>query len=327
MKNVLLIGSGSRIENNFIPAFKCLTEVYSLAGVYSRKPENIRRISEAYSIPPVLDLKEVDWDSIQLVVISITTKNVGQVLRQIATYAPKLSLLIDTPVLSRFDPRAIGVLRSFRSVRVAEDFASFPQYELMRKAVHSGLIGRPREVCMFHSGYKYHAVALARSIFGGDKPYMVRTKRYGSIFQIRDLRFKGGRRALISEPYFKGAGYIIIDGEKGAIQDFASPLNGGKPTYHLVRREEGGALVGFSLMDPSGKEHCSYAPPYLTLLRGMEIPNNSEFNLLKTCGLIEVIRSFEEDNINRCCLLSDGLHDGLKLSIADRLGLWISFLK
>jgi Predicted dehydrogenases and related proteins len=154
MHNVAIIGSGRRVQQNFLPALSCLRSHFNLLGIFSRTYNNARFVAKKWGCEAFETFECIPLHDISVVAISITSQSVPEILRKLEAYPKKLTVVLDTPALASF--RDLNVLRRVSQshrVLVAEDFMNFPQFHLMRKALESGLIGKVQSINMRQSGY------------------------------------------------------------------------------------------------------------------------------------------------------------------------------
>ncbi|PXW99127.1 Gfo/Idh/MocA family oxidoreductase [Mycolicibacterium moriokaense] len=304
MKRALVIGSGYRVRNAFLPALSCLG--IRVVGVYSRSVENARRAGEPYGIPAVEDVSSLRPGDVDVVLVSVTVSNNVEVMQQIAHLAPGAALVMDTPGISRpTDLWYLPLYRRWAQVRVAEDFMNMPQYRLVNKVIGDGHLGDITSVSMDHMGYQYHALALIRSWLGMRTPRSARGHR--SAQGAVDVRYRfDGVVAGVREPYRQGEGSFTVTGTRGSIA--GHPM--GHPVDATIRLEriENGELAGFRV---PGLD-TEIMVPRLKRVRDLGLEDPSEFNVLRVDGLCEVVSSlWEPDPVNAQYRLEDAMADRL----------------
>jgi hypothetical protein len=288
-RRVLLVGSGRRVRNNWLPALALLDDRTELLGLWSRTPAHAEAAAAPWSTPTVPHIKSVLADA-DTVMVSVATHAVGPILEQLRPEAGRLRLVLDTPVFG--DPRHLSdlrLLRQFKQVLVAEDYAQYPQWVLLRRAVAAGLIGRAEHVQLDHSGFRYHGLALIRSVFGYPFAQRLRRRRGGGT-TLLDFAFGGGRTGTITEPYDRQRGSTVVTGTEGVIASGRGRLpesvagRAGRGPVHVIEpvgRDT--APDGFAL----GPHRVDL--PDLPALLDADVPDRSLFNALKTCGLVRVL--------------------------------------
>ncbi|MBL7856252.1 MAG: Gfo/Idh/MocA family oxidoreductase [Cyclobacteriaceae bacterium] len=319
MNKVLLIGSGRRIQKNFIPAIACLPELFEVAGIYSRTLAHAKQLAEEKNFPLIENLSVVDFKTIDIVAISITTSAVPGILRILQSVASKLTVIVDTPVFEKSTHFfSLHLFRKFKKVMVAEDYMNFPAFELIRNAVADGAIGKVRCVSLFHNAYLHHGTALIRSFAGFRGVFFSQSIRHCRYGKLTRYYLQGGLRGIVAEPYSPLEGRLIISGASGIITDFNYELTKGNvEQLQLQPIVSDGLLMGYEIK--SVNYNRSYYPPYLNKLRSLDISDKSDFNLLKTCGLIRIFESIDKPNSNTAYTLVEGVYDSLISRIARKL--------
>jgi hypothetical protein len=291
-RTVLLVGAGRRVRNNWLPAIDRLDSRVELAGLWSRTRASAEAAAGPWSAPVVDQLSDV-LGSVDTVMVSVATPAVSGILEQLLPEASRLRLVLDTPVFG--DPRhlvALRLLRRFKQVLVAEDYAQYPQWVLTRQAIAAGLIGEPRHVRLDHSGFRYHGLALIRSVFGYPFARRMRRRRDGAFTRL-DFMFGAGRAGTILEPYEAARGTTVVTGSDGVIA--AGPgtplVNPGRLPVHTIEP------VG----RPTAPEAFDLGPhtialPELPALLEADVPDRTVFNALKTCGLLRILEGLWSDN-------------------------------
>lgn len=284
-----MVGSGRRIRNNFLPALDHLSSRLDVVGLWSPTRDHAEAAARPWGVEVAPSIERL-LPSVDTVVVSVATPAVRGVLEALSPAAGRLILVVDTPVFGdiRHLP-AVALLRRFAKVLVAEDYARYPQWELLRIAVADGLVGEVRRVELDHSGYRYHGLALIRSVFG--YPFARRLRRRTVSGQLHmEFGFDAGRSGCIVEPYDQRRGTTVVRGTDGVV--VAGDPSGAEPPpdiaadlpVHVLRAVgPASAPTGFAL------GHHRTALPALPSLLAAEVPDPGVFNALKTCGLLAVL--------------------------------------
>lgn len=311
MQRLAIIGSGYRIQNNFLPALGLLADRFTVVACYSPTKDHVDRVAQAFNIPPVYRFEDLDLATIDVVAISIRLDQVASVLRQLIDRGYRGDLVIDTPVFDRFDRfRHTSLLRQFRQVVVTEDFMHFPQFELMRQACRSGLIGQIQAINLHGGGYEYHGLALLRSFLNFAHAQSGQTLGLGGGQRLYRYRFAGGIHGTMIEPYSR-SGDLTIVGTKGTLTTgLAWPTDN---LYRLERVYEGHpeTLVRFRILGSDGPTAHSLELPQLPQVRAAALTDASEFNGLKTIGLARIFESLlpDQENLHRSYGYLEALYD------------------
>lgn len=323
-KRAIIVGAGRRVQNNFLPAFRCLSNLFELRGIHSRTPERLRQVASQWRVPALSSLAGADLSSVDLVAISVPTAENEAVLRQLLPHARHLRILIDTPIAwnAQEMERTGPLLEQFASVSVAEDYMNFPAFSLVRDAVRQGVVGRPKSLSLFNIGYLYHGLALIRSFEGFTPATGSWRQTLGSHATIVGYQFQSGFTATVIGPYRRHdcGGGLLLEGANGIITeasiDAHSGLTGGA-TYVLDAVRPRGKLTGYRLSGPNFE--IAVDLQHIQMMRDMNFEDKSEINLVRGCGLIEVIRSiFHERNINRSYGYKNAFYDSIVSQRADK---------
>jgi hypothetical protein len=303
MQRLAIIGSGHRIQNNFLPALELLADRFTVVACYSPTPAHVDRVAQAFNITPVYRFEDLDLATLDVVAISIRLDQVASVLRQLLDRGYRGDLVIDTPVFDGFDRfRHTGLLRPFRQVAVTEDFMHFPQFELMRQACRSGLIGTIQAVNLHGGGYEYHGLALLRSFLNFAHAQRGKTLDIGGGQRLYRYHFANGVMGTMIEPYSR-SGDLIIVGTKGVLTTgLAWPTDKLHRLERVYKDEPNTSektLVQFNILGPDGAISHSLELPQLPQVRAAALSDRSEFNGLKTIGLAHIFESLlSRDNTN-----------------------------
>jgi hypothetical protein len=303
-KRLLMVGAGRRVQNNFLPALRCLEDSFEVVGVHSRTAERLRQVTARWDVPAVESLSDVDFSNIDVVAISVPTSQNAVVLNQLLPHASRLHVVIDTPIAWNFAEYAASgpLLKQFAQVTVTEDYMNFPTFALLRKAVQDGIVGRPLNMTLYNTGYLYHGLALIRSFVGFGPVLQSSRQALGSYGVITDYRLHDDFKATVVGPYRQHTtGGLVFEGEEGVISEFPADqrfYGGNKPLFMLKPVMEAGQLVKCAITG-NGRDY-EMDLPNLRAMRNMDFSDKSDLNLLWGCGLIEVFRSVHQDrNLNR----------------------------
>jgi hypothetical protein len=322
---VAVVGAGRRVRQNFLPAAAALGDGIEVVGIASRGHRSAEELGDAWGIPAVKGVAAFDWDDVDAVVVSVATSQVPNVLRQLEPYGEALDLVLDTPPFAGpADVRWARLFKGFRRTLIAEDFMRFPQFDLLRAAVDAGAVGEPRRVVLRRTGFLYHGMALARSFFGFREVRSFRTRpgaRTG-----RDVRYvlHGGGVADVETPYEPESGAVIVVGSDGTLRaggDTADDeaVSAPGPVAAIAEIERDGAVTGFALETRVGR--FEHVPRALAALRAMDLEDDREFNLAKTCGTASVLRQLESSGPGPYGP-ADAIYDTVVSSLAARLPAW-----
>jgi hypothetical protein len=291
---VFLIGSGGRIKNNFLPAFSYLGEQFDLAGLYSPTANNRRAVCEHWNINEFDSLDANALKDADVVVISIITHHVPKVLEKISEACRGKILVIDTPVFASLkDFRAIKYLHRFSKVFVAEDYIHYPQFRLMRKVLKQGKLGTFQKATLSKIGYQYHGLALARSFADLKRPLKLTREHLGNEVHTT-MTFSDNGSISLTEPYQRLGGWIDIQGSNGNLVYDPSAKYSGSAEFNLSQYIDKNGNMIFALNGEPFADEDQPAP--YAFLKGLAIEDTSDFNTLKTCGLIDVLKKIHHED-------------------------------
>jgi hypothetical protein len=315
-----LIGTGRRGQGNFLPALSCLRDRFAVAWVHSRTAERLRKVASAWNVEPLVQLDDITLAGVEAVAVSVPTDQNIPVLKVLEPHAERLTVIIDTPVTQSVrDALACArLLAKFKSVIVAEDDMNFPEFELARRAVASGLIGRVSHVILNGLGYRHHGMALLRSFADFAPVRSTRRRGLGGEATAIDYHFRGGLTGCVVGPYRRDSGDFRIEGESGIIVGTAGGQVADTPdgfTHVMQFNRVDGLLTSVSLASHE------IALPEIAALLGLPFADKSEINLRRSFGLMQVLRSLHEDNLNRRYGFRNALYDSLMSRAADKIPL------
>lgn len=244
-KNVFIIGSGNRVQKTILPALVCLRSVYTISAVYSRHKKTLRLPGTGLTIRNQTDINTVNFPKIDIIIVAITPQEVKNVLRLLSKFSvSRCVLFLDTPVLSVSDFLATRFFRLFKAVYVSEDYQSMLSFEAVARFIREGHIGRLRYVYLFHSGYKYHALATLKKIASCNSVSFMRRVYINQEISNLEVKLANGVRATVIEPRDYSIGRFLVVGEQGAIADY--PLSG-MGTIHIAYRYTNGVFSGLDV--------------------------------------------------------------------------------
>ncbi len=322
---VLIIGSGYRVKNSFLPALRLLDSDVEVLGVHSRNIANARAAGEPFGIGAVENLDSLRPGDVDAVMVSVTPTSNLAVLRATAHLAPGAALVMDTPAAVRWgDLRQLALYRRWRTVRVAEDFMNLPQFRLVGKVIESGVIGDVVRIRLESMGYRYHALALLRSWLGFPlvRSSRCRWSRGGAVDIV--YRFPGGVTGDVIEPFTGADGPFEVVGTRGSITGHSmGHAVSGADDGRLERLEDETGLCGFRVVGVGAETNAiKTSVPSLVPLRAMGLEDDSEFNLLRVDALRQIIVSlWSPDPLNSAYRLQDAMADGL-VSVTSRALPW-----
>lgn len=298
MQRVLLIGSGRRIQNNFVPALSCLKADFKIVGIHSKTPEHYQAVAQKFQITPIESIDDRILAQTDVVVISVPRYIWPSILLKLEKHAQRLTVIIDTPL----NIPCINLLKKFKKIIITEDYFNFPQFELLREFCTVETIGNIKAVNLHHNGYRYHGTSLIRSFFDFKQALSITSKIHGSSVDLF-LRFPNHATASMLEPY-TGEGTIEISGEKASVSNDVKNSN----AEYILKPIYTEAFITAFEINGNGKtarKELSYLPE---LIKQGATDN---FQIQKMHGLITVFQSILKDNIYSKYNFYQALYDTL----------------
>src|SRR3989344_3868488 len=284
-KNILLIGSGRRAQSVILPALYCLKDSFDLTAIYSRSIKNLSMCNDSWKLTTINDLGKIDFTKLDLIIIAVTLDAVPEILQKLSSYPVEhITLMIDTPVLPHNKLGAIKYFSSFKKVLISEDSIALPQYVLAKRLINEGRIGHLRHIYLWHSGYKFHALASIKYLTGARYVKSIRSKRLGNGMFEKTIKLSNGAIAHIFEPRDYNVGRFLIIGESGTIADYSLA---GKNSYQIDCIDKNNIYGGLILNNVSQPEDL-LGKIYLNNIPSDLIERNLRTSL-KIRGLLSLI--------------------------------------
>ena len=292
-KNVLLVGSGNRVKSTVLPALYCLRNEFDLMGVLSRTKKDLSQWYKNIPLSTDTDFNKFDVSNADIIFISVSTKNVGSVLRKLNNWdVSKATLVLETPVIHPKDIKAIKLLRKYKKVVVAEDFLYLRMYVEAKRLIDSGVIGNLKYIHLLHCGVLHHTMALVKFLSDSNTIIFTQMIARGVSEELR-IRCGNGVTASLIGPRDYDIGKYLIVGDQGTIADY--PISKENHVFISVQRTPQNGYAGISidgkLLDPTGEEELfqKNLPNYR--LVGVKINEPLWMNQMKIHSLMKILRS------------------------------------
>ncbi len=243
-RRVLVIGAGQRVQTDVLPALAALGERFFVNGVFARTARTLELGGDEHLVLPLDRLTADDLAACDLIYVAVSKGGVPKVLRRLAPLDRSgIDLVIDTPVMLFKHLGQLDLLRGFRNAWVAEDCSTLPWVDLLRQPAAREALGDLRAVTCDRSAWRYHGLALLKTLFGGAA---IRTgrRRAAPGGERVELGFAGGGRGTIVEPRDYAAGRFVITGTRATASDAPAPGSGELPLELVV---QDGACRGLRL--------------------------------------------------------------------------------
>lgn len=251
-RRLLVIGSGKRVCEAALPVFDRASDLFELAGVFSRTPKRIKSEGHEHLVRGLDTLSPAELASIDLVYMVVSKAAVPAVLRQlVALGCAECDLLIETPVMLFRHLGHLGLLSSFRNAWVSEDTSTLPCFDPLHQLEGSGALGELRAARFDRSAYAYHGVAMAKAALRCERVVSARQQQLGPGERQRTflLEQPGGARktATILDPRDYTKGRMSFEFASGVVSDHEDR---GQPAAARLEAElDAGRVTGFRLGD------------------------------------------------------------------------------
>lgn len=327
VQRVVVLGAGQRVRDTILPALAALPGRFVIDGVFARSEKTIEARGVAYQTESFDNLTATRLEGVDLVYLCVAKHAVPLVLRRLQECGPdRIQLLIETPVLLFKQLGSLSLLDAFAGVHVSEDTSSLPWVETLAEARAAGLFGPPRQLLFDRSAWRYHGLAMTRTLLDcatirrasrrRDSAQALRVKLHmlsgavGEIIEPRD--YTSGHWLLQSAP---AGGSVRAVGDDVLVTDAADPLQGALQLQTVI---DGRRCRGFRIGDVT----TGLEPAESDLLGPVAAADTATFltDRLKGVGLMRMLCSLHAGNGGYALEL--GLDDMLVDYLLEKFGCW-----
>jgi len=318
-KNVLIIGSGNRVQKTILPALCCLPNIFTVVGIYSRTEKTLVFPDGKTKMKTITDTGKIDFRYIDVIIVAVTTENVPDVIHSLARHRVNhIVLFLDTPVLYMKHIYTARLFSLFKKVYVTEDYIAMSITNVVKRIIQAGSIGKLKQIYLFHGGYKYHALAFLRRIVSERYISTMIRKRVSSAISKIHIRFPGGTCATIFEPKDYTVGRLLIVGEKGFISDY--PLSG-EHAINITYTFKNGFYSGMNVSGGVVEKHRISNPFYWRIIKNLS--DEPLINCIKIEGFIRLFESLADQTLQYVYSYEDGIYDGAASAMLDAYGFFV----
>jgi len=168
---VAFIGGGHRVETNYAPALKALSDDVEVCGVVTRSSEGADRVSKNTGWSAGTDLHALlGGEKPDFLIAAVPPGEVDALYLGLVDL--NIPLLLETPACwnERTGRRTLQKCdQNNFLVGVAEQFPFLPEFQLWRELISLGLIGRVSLVVNNFAVFDYHGISLLRSFLGFER--------------------------------------------------------------------------------------------------------------------------------------------------------------
>jgi hypothetical protein len=332
VQRVVVLGAGQRVRDTILPALAALPDHYVVDGVFARSEKTIEARGVPYQTESFDNLTAARLDGVALVDLCVAKHAVPLVLRRLQACDPqRLSLMIETPVLLFKQLGALSLLDAFAAVHVSEDTSTLPWVETLAAARSAGLLGPPQRIVFAGSAWRYHGLAMTRTLLQSETIRSASRRREGPDAARVTLNMASGAVAEIIEPRDYKTGHWLlhnapagtpaasITGAAGEddvlVTDAAQPSNGALQLQLVL---DGRRCRGFRI----GDVITELEPAESTLLGPVDGDATPTFltDRLKAVGLMRLLCDMHAGRGGYPLEL--GLDDMLVDYLLEKLGRW-----
>lgn len=201
---VVIVGAGNRVIKDVLPTIESLSGTLQIKGIFARHIFTIFGGKKPYDVRPLTELSTQFLSDVRFIYIAVPREVLSEVISALPPPHPEAELIIETPAI--FSHRTLSLLKRYKRVHIAEDSVFLPWLPLLK-----GI--SLRYVQCLQSVYRYHGIALLKTLSGGPV-------RYG--FRIGNtLWFKtGSLAATVIEPRDYTKGRLLFDGKEIKLEHF-----------------------------------------------------------------------------------------------------------
>lgn len=318
--NIVIIGSGNRVQNTILPALFVLKKSFRIKDIYSRSIKILKAQGDNKKHKTKIDIENIDFKDVDILIISISPSSVPKVLETLPKkHLSKIVLFVDTPVLEVGDIGSAKYFKQFKKVLVLEDYISMSHFNRISKLINSRALGGLKKIYLFHSGFRYHAIAILKKLTG--QKYIRKIKKIivgGGVNEIR-ISFWNGMGCVILEPRNYLVGRFLVVFDHGTISDYDL---GGQNSIVLNYLKSNGLGCGYEM---KGLVNYKYSFFDKKIPREVykKFRDNSLTNFMKIDALVVMIGNYNKRDYNYC--YDESLYDNMLTTVLDKFGIVYDF--
>lgn len=318
MQRIAIIGSGRRVQETVLPAIEACGTSAKLVDIYSRTRKDVR-LSDGRTATTRTDLEDFDFDGIDVLIVAVTTKAVREVLELLKKKGGRqvTVLIVDTPPLRFSELWRKRLFSGYRSVGVGEDWARLSPVVAARRVISEGRIGELRSILMFHSGYRYHALAVLKVLSGVRSIKSIRFRRFSRNCGDWDVRLGRNIIGRVIEPRDYANGRLLIVGSTGVISDYSFG-HCENNSYYI----EYPAAIGWYQPVKIGGHILARdeIDDNMRTFHNRPLANSTRINLLKIGAYARILADTSLGKEAVAYPLGDGIYDYFAATIAEEYG-------
>lgn len=318
---VLIVGAGWRVQTDVLPALERLADAYEIAGVFARAGGVItsQLRGASYATRPLDSLTAADLAPGTLVYLAVSKSAVPKVLAQLTRHDVRdVDLLLETPGLLPRDLHHAAALDAFHASWAAEDCTTLPWLATVRAAAAHYQLGALREVVCDRSAYRYHGVALLKTLLDDRALRTARRTRGPGKVTRDELQFAGGGAGVLIEPRDYATGSIALRFDGGDIAD--GPTDGLRLEPMLGRGAGGPVCVGFRIGEVTTAIDIDDSALIGELAPGRTV--TAAMDTMKRAGLARLLRAVHGGGAAAAYPIAQAIDDSALGAVLARVGRW-----
>ena len=296
--NVLIIGKGIRVKKTLLIS---LQKKFNNIYLYSKNQKEAAIFCENNDIKHLSNLKKID-DSIKFIFIATPSLHYSTILREIKNLNKK-TIYLDTPIIGPL--KNISILKYSKSkIHVTEDWISKPFFFKIKNFLKENNFEKIEKIHFNHSGYSYHALAVAKSIVMPRFFFFMFCAKFRNNYYIRinnvRINIINPRNYSNCYTYIETTNYLLIDNNSS---NKIHKFNNNKKILYFSRsgKNLNHSSYSFNIKDNSSKKI-----------------NDSYENEDKIFSILQKI-----DNNEKQYLLIDGIYDSFVISFVEKFNFFI----
>lgn len=206
MKNILIIGAGKRVFSDVIPALLS-TNSFKILHIYARSSREEKNEGQEYKIINLESISQEDVSAATFIYVCVPPRAITLVLYKLSLLDIKhIHLIIDTPISPWRYPIRKKFLKEYLQITIAEDIVHLPWIPVIKK-----LFPKPEKIIFEQSAYRYHGIALIKTLLDGEK-LRGRLKKTKDEKVIISLLSRCKTKITITEPRDYQKGFMSFAG-------------------------------------------------------------------------------------------------------------------
>lgn len=298
---VSIVGAGKRVLETALPALRAAGDLFQLHAVFARSERSLTiEGDEKLAVRALSTLSDRDVAATDVFYVAVGKASIGAVLSALTRFdVSKKTLFLDTPVLLWKQIHHLAKIERFGKAGVPEDCVALPWYDVVKGFQTQRGLSAPRNVTFYYSAYKYHGLAMAKTLLEDERivaASIARKRLKDGEHVSRVVSFARGGVAKIHEPRNYATGWTALDWDgvslvSGPREYFDSARGTASSAYEPVFFEllfRNDRCVGFRAGD--ARSDLDDAEQGLQLCRGEALSLTARMEDWKRIGFLRLLR-------------------------------------